>query len=71
MHFIVNPIITFGFKATGEFKKGVGLFRNLIAFTKDGSDPFIRLYLLPDKSRTGKRKTTTVKRTLNPIYDQT
>uniref|UniRef100_A0A1A7Z287 Extended synaptotagmin-like protein 2 n=1 Tax=Iconisemion striatum TaxID=60296 RepID=A0A1A7Z287_9TELE len=45
--------------------------RNLIAFTKDGSDPFIRLYLLPDKSRTGRRKTNTMKRTLNPIYDQT
>ncbi|XP_039983262.1 extended synaptotagmin-2 isoform X2 [Xiphias gladius] len=45
--------------------------RNLIAFTKDGSDPFIRLYLLPDKSRTGRRKTCTVKRTLNPVYDQT
>ncbi|XP_059182756.1 extended synaptotagmin-2 isoform X2 [Centropristis striata] len=45
--------------------------RNLIAFTKDGSDPFIRLYLLPDKSRTGRRKTSTVKRTLNPVYDQT
>uniref|UniRef100_A0AAX7VMX2 Extended synaptotagmin-like protein 2b n=1 Tax=Astatotilapia calliptera TaxID=8154 RepID=A0AAX7VMX2_ASTCA len=45
--------------------------RNLIAFTKDGSDPFIRLYLLPDKSRTGKRKTSTMKRTLNPVYDQT
>ncbi|XP_075903676.1 extended synaptotagmin-2-B isoform X2 [Nelusetta ayraudi] len=45
--------------------------RNLIAFTKDGSDPFIRLYLLPDKSRTGRRKTGTMKRTLNPIYDQT
>ncbi|KAL2085590.1 hypothetical protein ACEWY4_018910 [Coilia grayii] len=44
--------------------------RNLIAFTKDGSDPFIRLYLLPDKSRTGRRKTSTMKRTLNPIYDQ-
>lgn len=44
---------------------------NLIAFTKDGSDPFIRLYLLPDKSRTGKRKTSTMKRTLNPVYDQT
>lgn len=44
---------------------------NLIAFTKDGSDPFIRLYLLPDKSRTGRRKTGTVKRTLNPVYDQT
>lgn len=46
-------------------------FSNLIAFTKDGSDPFIRLYLLPDKSRTGRRKTGTMKRTLNPIYDQT
>ncbi|XP_068437504.1 extended synaptotagmin-2 isoform X2 [Clinocottus analis] len=45
--------------------------RNLIAFTKDGSDPFIRLYLLPDKSRTGRRKTGTMKRTLNPVYDQT
>ncbi|XP_031439821.1 extended synaptotagmin-2 isoform X2 [Clupea harengus] len=44
--------------------------RNLIAFTKDGSDPFIRLYLLPDKSRTGRRKTNTLKKTLNPIYDQ-
>ncbi|XP_010742437.2 extended synaptotagmin-2-B isoform X2 [Larimichthys crocea] len=45
--------------------------RNLIAFTKDSSDPFIRLYLLPDKSRTGRRKTGTIKRTLNPVYDQT
>uniref|UniRef100_A0A1A8EI17 Extended synaptotagmin-like protein 2 n=1 Tax=Nothobranchius korthausae TaxID=1143690 RepID=A0A1A8EI17_9TELE len=45
--------------------------RNLIAFTKDGSDPFVRLYLLPDKSRTGRRKTNTIKRTLNPTYDQT
>lgn len=52
-------------------KHPVGFLRNLIAFTKDGSDPFIRLYLLPDKSRTGKRKTTTAKKTLNPIYDQT
>ncbi|XP_046879882.1 extended synaptotagmin-2-A isoform X3 [Hypomesus transpacificus] len=45
--------------------------RNLIAFTKDGSDPFIRVYLLPDKSRTGRRKTSTMKKTLNPVYDQT
>uniref|UniRef100_A0A8C7XDZ5 Extended synaptotagmin-like protein 2b n=1 Tax=Oryzias sinensis TaxID=183150 RepID=A0A8C7XDZ5_9TELE len=45
--------------------------RNLIAFTKDSSDPFIRLYLLPDKSRTGRRRTSTMKKTLNPVYDQT
>ncbi|XP_055785210.1 extended synaptotagmin-2 isoform X2 [Salvelinus fontinalis] len=45
--------------------------RNLIAFTKEGSDPFVRVYLLPDKSRTGRRKTSTIKKTLNPVYDQT
>ncbi|XP_061569476.1 extended synaptotagmin-2-A isoform X2 [Cololabis saira] len=45
--------------------------RNLIAFTKDASDPFVRLYLLPDKSRTGRRKTNTMKKTLKPVFDQT
>ncbi|XP_057680662.1 extended synaptotagmin-2 isoform X2 [Corythoichthys intestinalis] len=45
--------------------------RNLIAFSKDTSDPFVRLYLLPDKSRTSRRKTGTAKKTLNPVYDQT
>ncbi len=47
------------------------LHRNLIAFTDHGSDPYVRLYLLPDKRRSGRRKTHTFKKTLNPIYDQT
>ncbi|XP_037537331.1 extended synaptotagmin-2 [Nematolebias whitei] len=45
--------------------------RNLIAFTDHGSDPYVRLYLLPDKRRSGRRKTPTLKKTLNPNYDQT
>ncbi|XP_039671239.1 extended synaptotagmin-2-like [Perca fluviatilis] len=45
--------------------------RNLIAFTDHGSDPYVRLYLLPDKRRSGRRKTHTIKKTLNPVYDQT
>ncbi|KAM4605509.1 extended synaptotagmin-2-A isoform 1-T1 [Polymixia lowei] len=45
--------------------------RNLIAFTEHGSDPYVRLYLLPDKRRSGRRKTHTHKKTLNPVYDQT
>ncbi|XP_028328401.1 extended synaptotagmin-2 isoform X3 [Gouania willdenowi] len=45
--------------------------RNLIAFSDHGSDPYVRLYLLPDKRRSGRRKTHTFKKTLNPIYDQT
>ncbi|XP_062284960.1 extended synaptotagmin-2-A-like isoform X1 [Scomber scombrus] len=45
--------------------------RNLIAFTDHGSDPYVRLYLLPDKRRSGRRKTHTFKKSLNPVYDQT
>ncbi|OCT75512.1 hypothetical protein XELAEV_18030692mg [Xenopus laevis] len=45
--------------------------RNLIAFSEEGSDPYVRIYLLPDKRRSGRRKTHVHKRTLNPIYDQT
>ncbi|KAJ8272472.1 hypothetical protein GJAV_G00089480 [Gymnothorax javanicus] len=45
--------------------------RNLISFTDSGSDPYVRLYLLPDKRRSGRRKTSTLKKNLNPIYDQT
>ncbi|KPP69623.1 extended synaptotagmin-2-B-like, partial [Scleropages formosus] len=47
------------------------LQKNLIAFTDSGSDPYVRLYLLPDKRRSGRRKTHTMKKTLNPVYDQT
>lgn len=45
--------------------------RNLIACTENGSDPYVRLYLLPDKRRSGRRKTNTIKKTVNPVYDQT
>ncbi|XP_063777986.1 extended synaptotagmin-2 isoform X2 [Pseudophryne corroboree] len=45
--------------------------RNLIAFSEDGSDPYVRMYLLPDKRRSGRRKTHVYKKTLNPVFDQT
>ncbi|XP_036418317.1 extended synaptotagmin-2 isoform X2 [Colossoma macropomum] len=44
--------------------------RNLIAFTDSGSDPYVRLYLLPDKRRSGRRKTHTMKKKLNPTFDE-
>ncbi|KAJ8036213.1 Extended synaptotagmin-2 [Holothuria leucospilota] len=34
-------------------------------------DPYIRLYLLPDKSKSGKRKTDVVKESQNVDYDET
>ncbi|KAJ8011869.1 hypothetical protein DPEC_G00062760 [Dallia pectoralis] len=45
--------------------------RKLIEFTDHLSDPYVRLYLLPDKRRSGRRKTHTLKKTLNPVFDQT
>ncbi|XP_070585528.1 extended synaptotagmin-2 isoform X1 [Erythrolamprus reginae] len=44
--------------------------RNLIAFSEDGSDPYVRMYLLPDKKRSGRRKTSVAKKNLNPVFDQ-
>ncbi|XP_060104051.1 extended synaptotagmin-2 isoform X1 [Heteronotia binoei] len=44
--------------------------RNLIAFSEEGSDPYVRMYLLPDKRRSGRRKTSVLKKNLNPLFDQ-
>ncbi|XP_037651433.1 synaptotagmin-like protein 1 isoform X1 [Sebastes umbrosus] len=35
------------------------------------SDPYVKTYLLPDKSSHSKKKTAVKKKTLNPVYDQT
>lgn len=35
------------------------------------SDPYIKTYLLPDKSKNTKKKTSIRKKTLNPVYDHT
>ena len=44
---------------------------NIAGVYQDGtqSDPFVQLYLLPDKE--SMKKTKTQKRTLNPIYNKT
>ncbi|XP_075902716.1 synaptotagmin-like protein 4 isoform X1 [Nelusetta ayraudi] len=35
------------------------------------SSPYIKCYLLPDKSRQSKRKTSTKRNTINPVYNET
>ncbi|XP_069495897.1 synaptotagmin-like protein 2 isoform X10 [Ambystoma mexicanum] len=37
---------------------------------KNRSDPYVKSYLLPDKEKMGKRKTTVKKKTLNPAYNE-
>ncbi|KAF3857839.1 hypothetical protein F7725_011040 [Dissostichus mawsoni] len=60
-----------GLAQSGRSSSNLAISGNLIAFTDHGSDPYVRLYLLPDKRRSGRRKTHTFKKTLNPVYDQT
>uniref|UniRef100_A0A1B6CS04 Synaptotagmin-like protein 5 n=2 Tax=Clastoptera arizonana TaxID=38151 RepID=A0A1B6CS04_9HEMI len=38
---------------------------------RNRSDPYVKVYLLPDKSKSGKRKTRVKKHTLNPIFEET
>ncbi|XP_074653723.1 extended synaptotagmin-2-like isoform X6 [Tubulanus polymorphus] len=35
------------------------------------ADPYVRIYLLPEKNTIGKKKTQTKKNTLNPVFDET
>ncbi|KAG8448028.1 hypothetical protein GDO86_015213 [Hymenochirus boettgeri] len=37
---------------------------------KGRSDPYVKTYLLPDKARMGKRKTSVKRKTTNPIYNE-
>ncbi|XP_060105833.1 synaptotagmin-like protein 2 [Heteronotia binoei] len=37
---------------------------------KGRTDPYVKTYLLPDKARMGKRKTSVKKRTVSPVYNE-
>uniref|UniRef100_A0A8C7EEW6 C2 domain-containing protein n=1 Tax=Nothoprocta perdicaria TaxID=30464 RepID=A0A8C7EEW6_NOTPE len=37
---------------------------------KKRSNPYVKTYLLPDKSRQGKHKTTIKRNTINPLYNE-
>lgn len=37
---------------------------------RNKSDPYVKAYLLPDRSKSGKRKTKIKKGTLNPVFDE-
>ncbi|XP_049897205.1 synaptotagmin-like protein 2 isoform X3 [Epinephelus moara] len=67
IQFAVNYI-----QKLGEFHIFVVHCRDLaVADTKKNySDPYVKCYVVPDKTKLGKRKTTVKKKTLNPNYNE-
>lgn len=53
-----------------ELQVKVSRCEDIAAARKNRSDPYVKSYLLPDKSSQSKKKTSVKKKTLNPIYDQ-
>uniref|UniRef100_W5MBJ3 Synaptotagmin-like protein 1 n=1 Tax=Lepisosteus oculatus TaxID=7918 RepID=W5MBJ3_LEPOC len=45
--------------------------QDLAEAKKQRSDPYVKTYLLPDKSSHSKKKTSVKKKTVNPIFDET
>lgn len=44
--------------------------RNLIQCSNHGADPYVRIYLLPDRRWASRKKTSVKKKTLHPIYNE-
>uniref|UniRef100_A0A8C6M0W3 Synaptotagmin-like 2a n=1 Tax=Nothobranchius furzeri TaxID=105023 RepID=A0A8C6M0W3_NOTFU len=67
IQFAVNYI-----QKTGELQIFVVLCRGLVIadVKKNRSDPYVKCYLLPDKTRLGKRKSSVRKKTVNPTYNE-
>ncbi|XP_078236120.1 synaptotagmin-like protein 1 isoform X2 [Pogona vitticeps] len=57
--------------AKREFNVQVIQCRDLAEAKKQRSDPYVKTYLLPDKSNHSKRKTAVKKKTLDPIFNET
>ncbi|MGH0141164.1 UNVERIFIED_CONTAM: hypothetical protein FKN15_027449 [Acipenser sinensis] len=55
----------------GEFQIKVYRCQDLAEAKKQRSDPYVKSYLLPDKSSHSKRKTSVRKKCINPVFDET
>ena len=68
----ISGEVRFGvFYKDGQLVVHVSRAKGLAAANSSGfSDPYVKTYLLPDKSKHSKRKTTIKKNTLDPVYNE-
>lgn len=45
--------------------------RNLTPCTSSGADPYVRIYLLPERRWASRKKTSVKQKTLEPLFDET
>ena len=72
--YAISGEIHFGvwYSRDGLLKVHIDQARNLAATRKEGySYPYVKIYLLPDRTKQTKRKTGFVRRTVCPKYDET
>ena len=72
--YVISGEIHFGvcYSRDGLLKVHIDQARNLAAARKEGySYPYVKVYLLPDRSKQTKRKTGFVRKTVSPKYDET
>lgn len=69
---ITGEVLVGVYYRNGQLRIHVERARGLAAADSNGySDPYIKTYLLPDKAKHTKRKTSVKKKTLNPVYNET
>merc|ERR1712117_922731 len=71
----VKGELEFGFiynMVSGSLDINIKQCRDLAAVDtkRNRSDPYVKVYLLPDRSKAGKRKTKVKKHTLNPVFEE-
>ena len=69
---ITGEVLVGVYYKNGQLYIHVERARGLAAADSSGySDPYIKTYLLPDKAKHTKQKTSVKKKTLNPVYNET
>jgi Ca2+-dependent lipid-binding protein len=69
---ITGEVLVGVYYKNGQLYIHVERARGLAAADSNGySDPYIKTYLLPDKAKHTKQKTSVKKKTLSPVYNET